>query len=185
MKLPESAVRVFKGVIFDVYQWPQKMFDGSTETFEMLKRPSTVTVLATHGESIIVHEEEQPGKPPFVTIPGGRREEGEDPLATAKRELLEESGMESDDWEELRVYSPATKIDWEIYVFVARNCRKVADQMLDVGEKIRVREVSWEEFLQIACGERFSETELGAEIMRLRLDPDQSKMDAFRKKIFR
>ena len=92
--------------------------------------------------------------------------------------------MESDDWEQLRVYSPAVKIDWEIYVFVARKCRKVAEQSLDVGEKISVREVSWEEFLQIASSAQFSETELAAEIMRMRLDADQSKLEAFRKQIF-
>ncbi len=38
MKIPPNAKRVFKGIIFDVYQWQQKMFDGSKETFEMLKR---------------------------------------------------------------------------------------------------------------------------------------------------
>ena len=33
MKLPEQAKKVFDGEIFDVYQWDQEMYDGSTETF--------------------------------------------------------------------------------------------------------------------------------------------------------
>jgi len=41
MKLTSQAQRVFKGIIFDVYQWKQKMFDGSQGIFEMLKRPDT------------------------------------------------------------------------------------------------------------------------------------------------
>lgn len=37
MKLPPQAKKVFTGQIFDVYQWEQEMYDGSFETFEMLK----------------------------------------------------------------------------------------------------------------------------------------------------
>ena len=51
-KLPKNARRVFKGEIFEVWQWPQKMYDGSTETFEMLKRPDTTQVIATVGDKI-------------------------------------------------------------------------------------------------------------------------------------
>ena len=44
--IPEQAELKFHGVIFDVYQWPQEMFDGSTETFEMLRRADTVKIIA-------------------------------------------------------------------------------------------------------------------------------------------
>ena len=40
--IPPEADRVFRGEIYEVYQWPQKMPDGSVETFEMLRRPDTV-----------------------------------------------------------------------------------------------------------------------------------------------
>jgi len=43
-----------------VYQWPQKMFDGSTATFEMIKRPDTVQIIATVGNKILMTQEEQP-----------------------------------------------------------------------------------------------------------------------------
>ena len=32
--VPDGATRVFQGEIFGVYQWPQQLFDGSTDTFE-------------------------------------------------------------------------------------------------------------------------------------------------------
>lgn len=44
--IPEQAELKFHGVIFDVYQWPQEMFDGSVETFEMLRRADTVKIMA-------------------------------------------------------------------------------------------------------------------------------------------
>ena len=40
-QLPKNAKRVFKGKIFDVYQWDQKMFDNSVEIFEKMKRTDT------------------------------------------------------------------------------------------------------------------------------------------------
>ena len=102
MKIPPEAKCVFKGIIFDVYQWEQKMFDGSTATFEMLKRPNTLQVIAADENYIYLGQEEQPGKGPFFSLFGGRQEPGEDPLAGAKRELLEESGLAADDWELLK-----------------------------------------------------------------------------------
>ncbi len=43
--IPDSAKRMFEGIIFDVYQWKQTQFDGTTRDFEMLKRPDTVVIL--------------------------------------------------------------------------------------------------------------------------------------------
>ncbi len=42
--MPANAKRVFKGVVFDTYQWEQDMYDGTKKTFEKLKRPDTVVV---------------------------------------------------------------------------------------------------------------------------------------------
>ena len=92
MKIPEVAKCVFQGIFFDVYHWPQDMYDGSTRTFEMLKRKPSVDIIATQGDRILLTEEEQPNKGKFVSIPGGQLEEGESFLACAKRELLEETG---------------------------------------------------------------------------------------------
>lgn len=99
MKIPPQAKRVFKGIIFDVYHWQQKMFDGSEETFEMLKRVNTIEVISIKDGKICISHQSQPTKKDFYSLFGGRAEEGEEPLTTAKRELLEESGMTSDSWE--------------------------------------------------------------------------------------
>jgi len=50
---------VFKGVVFDVYQWEQKMFDGSYEIFEKLKRKDTAMVIPIKkdGKIIITKQE--------------------------------------------------------------------------------------------------------------------------------
>ena len=43
--IPKQAECKFRGELFDVYQWPQKLFDGSMSTFEMLKRDDTVVIV--------------------------------------------------------------------------------------------------------------------------------------------
>ena len=54
-KLPENAKLTFKGEIWKVYQWPQKMFDGTTATFEGLKhRKNGVKIIAIHQGKIIM-----------------------------------------------------------------------------------------------------------------------------------
>src|SRR3989344_4305397 len=97
--LPEHAKRVFKGAVFDVYQWEQELYDGTHKTFEKLKRPDTVVVFPVLDDGkILLTEQEQPGKEPFIGATGGKVEEGEDILEAVKRELLEESGYEAEEF---------------------------------------------------------------------------------------
>ncbi|HEX8931777.1 MAG TPA: NUDIX hydrolase [Patescibacteria group bacterium] len=149
MKVPASAQKVFQGVIFSVYQWQQQMFDGTTEIFEMLKRPNTIEIIATQGDKILLSRQSQPTKHNYYALFGGRAEENEEPLVTAQRELLEESGLVSDDWELIKIYQPMHKIDWEIYLFVARNCKKIGEPDLDPGERIETISCSFSEFVKI------------------------------------
>ncbi len=63
----------------------------------------------------------------------------EDAFMAAKRELLEETGHESDEWKYLlSVPSNASLADNYAHLFVARNCRKVSGQDLDVTEFLNV-----------------------------------------------
>ena len=97
--IPEKAERVFKGQIFDVYQWQQEMFDGSYETFEMLKRPDTVKVIALKEEKIIICEEQQPNTQVSLMYQRTDMTTIRNPIGAAKRELWKKTGMAFADWE--------------------------------------------------------------------------------------
>lgn len=156
MKIPPQAKKVFEGVIFDVYQWDQEMYDGSIEIFEKLKRADTVTIIATHDDKVYLSRQIQPDRNKyFFSCFGGRVDMGEDPLEAAKRELLEEAGMSSDDWNLLTSDSLISKIDWSTYIYIAKNCQTVAPQKLDNGEKIEIIEMGFEEFLDKIYDEEF------------------------------
>ena len=153
--IPKNAKKVFEGVIFDVYQWDQTMFDGSTETFEMLRRPDTVKILAIKEGKIIVLRQEQPdSNKAFYDTPGGRHDvDSEDELQAAQRETLEETGMSFKNWKLVEVTQPTAKIDYFIYIFVAWEVEKITDQTLDNGEKIEVLELTLDELRQLGRGD--------------------------------
>ena len=137
--IPDNATRVFEGKIFDVYQWPQKMFDGSTATFEMLKRPDTVLVVAIKDNKLVMVDDEQPNRPPQIQFPGGRVDkEDESWLAAAKRELLEETGFSFASWKMIEVHQPMSKIEQFVVWFLATDYISEQSTHLDGGEKITV-----------------------------------------------
>ncbi len=145
--IPKEAELVFEGNLFDVYQWQQEMFDGSFQTFEMLRRPDATLIIAIDGDQIVLLDEEQPGG--IVQnnrLPGGRIEPGEDPLKGAKRELEEEIGERYSKWALLEVTQPAIKIEWFVYIYVATDKIDTVPTAHEPGEKIMIKRVSFDEF---------------------------------------
>lgn len=69
----------------------------------------------------------------------GSKESAESALDCAKRELMEETGYVSDEWDHLiTIPSNATVSDNYAYVYSAKNCRKVGNQHLDETECLNV-----------------------------------------------
>jgi ADP-ribose pyrophosphatase len=173
--LPANAKRVFQGIIFDVYQWQQQMFDGNEKTFEVLTRPDTVCVIATTADQkIIVIEEEQPGgREPFITIPGGRNDKDEDSLTAAKRELLEETGMTSDSWQLWFSEQPLVKIKYSVHFFIAKHCQLTSEQRLDDGEKITIKSVTMDEFIDLWDSPEFHYSQIATKLLQAKYESEK------------
>jgi ADP-ribose pyrophosphatase len=150
--IPKEAKRVFKGVIFDVYQWQQEKFDGSFATYEMIKRPDTVNVLAIKDDKIVIIRDEQPSRPAVLTLPGGRHDvASETELDCAKREMHEETGMRFKNWKLISVKQEHAKIEYFYYIFLATDFEGQDEPHVDAGgEKIEVMEVSLQELKESA-----------------------------------
>lgn len=153
--IPPQAVQAFKGIIFDTYQWEQELFDGSKTTYEMLKRPDSVRVLAIVDGKIVITKQEQSFVGNFIDLPGGFHDrEGENELDAAKRELKEETGVECKHWKLLEAVQLQNKIEQFNYLFLAYdavegNTVETRTQKLDAAEKVEVLYLSLEEVKQI------------------------------------
>ncbi len=149
--IPRHAKLVFKGLLFEIYHWQQKMFDGSFETFEAVKRKHrTVVIIPTVKNKIVVLRQKQPNTKWFYCTPSGRMDvPKESPKACALRELLEETGMKPESIKLWKKIIRNGKIQHTIYFFIARNCQVVTGQKLDAGEKIKVEYFSFDKFLKI------------------------------------
>ena len=53
---------------------------------------------------------------------------------------MEETGYEAQEYVLWKSLQPVSKIEWAVYVFVARGLKKVSDLHLDAGEKIELME---------------------------------------------
>ena len=156
--IPENAKQVFSGKIFDVYQWPQLLFDGTTETFEMLRRKDTVKIIAVKDNKIIITRQKQPRKDWFYDFPGGRNDNpAENELDAAKREMLEETGMTFHAWRLIEINQPFLKIDWLVYTFLATDFIKQTSQTLDGGELIEVEEIDFKELKSLTNSKKNQE----------------------------
>lgn len=167
--IPTNAKLVFKWKIFDVYQWEQIMFDWTTKIFEKLKRNDTIDVLAiTQDKKILILEEKQPWRKPFLWLIWWTCENWETPLQTAKRELLEETWYISNEWKLFKKSQISSKIIYNSNIFIAKNCKKIQKQNLDEGwEIIKVKKVSWTKFLEIIINPKFKVKELTLEILKM------------------
>ena len=148
--IPPEAKLVFRGEIYEVHQWPQKMPDGSVKTFEMLRRPDTVMVIALDeaGDALVIDEKQPGGIVRNNHLPVGRVDSSDESVqAAAQRELREETGWTFANWELLDVVQMEKKIERFTYLFLATGALHRAAQHLDAGENITVRSAPLAEVL--------------------------------------
>lgn len=114
---------------------------GATLTYTSLILPNAVAVLAqtTDGLYILNREYRHPTEQALLGPPGGRIDEGEDPIQSAQRELYEETGYWSDEIELLGSCHPFPGLaNQRIFYLWAKNARLRSDQQLEPFEFIQV-----------------------------------------------
>lgn len=95
-----------------------------TYSYMELPHPAvTIIAVDNKGRILLQQNHRYTLKQKLWEVPSGHSD-GEKPLVAAKRELLEESGLESDDWSDLGEARLACGVaDIHHYLFLARNVR--------------------------------------------------------------
>lgn len=118
------------------------------DEFYILEYPTWVNVIALtpEGRMVMVRQYRHGLQDVFVELCAGCVEPGEEPLAAAKRELLEETGYAGGEWEALDVLSAnPTSMTNLNHTFIARGVTLQGEQHLDESEDIAVELYSQEE----------------------------------------
>lgn len=110
---------------------------GHYDYYIFMAKASAVVILAlTENEQYIINEEyRHPVKKILLCCAGGYIDQGEDPLAAAKRELVEETGYHTDDLALLGTAYPYPGIsDQKIYYVLAKKCMKIKSPQPEIAE---------------------------------------------------
>ena len=133
-----SSTLVYDGGLLKVMRDAIRLPDGGEAWREYVVYPGAVMMLAFLDEDTILLERQYryPHGRHFIELPAGKLEPDEPPLATARRELVEECGYEADDWWEIASLTPSVGYSNEtIVLYGARRLRHVGARP-DVGEHL-------------------------------------------------
>lgn len=147
---PPHATKSWQGHIHTAWEWSQELFDGSTQTFECITRQdSTSALVFLENGNVLLTKQQQPSRPAFIDIPGGRIDDTEDHLSACKRELEEETGYGAadDDWMLWNMYAHRGSFRFEQSLFIVRRAKQLHTAHADAGEKIETISVTWNELI--------------------------------------
>jgi ADP-ribose pyrophosphatase len=114
---PDDTRTVYDGKLFDVVleRW------GDHER-EIVEHPGAVAIVAVDGDGMValVRQRREAARKELLELPAGTLEDGEQPLASAKRELKEETGLTGGTWRELIAFYTTPGFCRErMYLFLA------------------------------------------------------------------
>jgi 8-oxo-dGTP pyrophosphatase MutT (NUDIX family) len=135
---------LYEGKLIQVRRQRFRHADGEVVDREIVHHNGAVGIVAHDGDSVwlVRQPREAVGEPDLLEIPAGRLDrEGEEPLATAQRELAEEIGRGARSWRPiLDYYSSAGFTDERVYLFGATDLHPAS---ADSGEDERIEVVPW------------------------------------------
>ena len=151
-----SSEIVYAGEFIQVKRDSSLLIDGSEAKRENVVHPGAAMILPLFGDRSILLERQYRYAVGMhcIEFPAGRSERGEAPIATAKRELAEETGYVADTWENLGVIHPGVGYTNEkIHIFLAKDL-KMTTVSRDEGEFLETFRISLDEaVVRLKAGE--------------------------------
>ena len=120
---PLTSELVYDGELLKVRADTVLLPNGKTARREWIQHPGAVVMVPMLDARTVLLERQYryPLRRHFYELPAGKIEPGEDPLATAKRELIEECGYAAGSWQHLLTLHPCIGYaDERIELYLAR-----------------------------------------------------------------
>lgn len=136
----ENVQGIYNGRVVNFHVDDITLCNGEKATRECVDHPGGVGIIALTDDEYVymVRQFRYPYKESIYEIPAGKREKGEDPLETGKRELQEECGVVAENYIDLgRIYPSPGYTNEEIYLYAATGLTEV-EQNLDEDEFLQV-----------------------------------------------
>jgi ADP-ribose pyrophosphatase len=134
---------IHTGRVFDFTVENVTFSDDLTLDLEVIRHPGASAVVAlTDDRHVLMLRQYRHAVGGYIwEIPAGTFNGREEPLACARRELIEETGYQADSWEPMGAVTPlAGYSDERIYLYLARDLAP-AEQNLDPDEILEVHRV--------------------------------------------
>lgn len=146
-----SSKYVFRGKILNVRVDAVLLPDGRESTREVVEYSGAVAVVALTAamEVVLVRQYRYPIGRGLIEVPAGKIEEGEEPEACARRELMEEAGYKAGSWRCLgRFYSTPGFTSELMHLYLAQDLT-LYEQAPDEDEFVQVVRVPFEKALEM------------------------------------
>lgn len=129
---------------------------GKTFTKDFIERNPSVFILPINdnGEIYVESQYRDAFGKTILEVVAGNMEEHADPLETAKRELLEETGLTAKEWKQIATWELSVNMNSPLYVFVAQNITE-GRPVPDDDEEIEIIKMPFEEAVQKAVAGEF------------------------------
>jgi ADP-ribose pyrophosphatase len=152
----ETATTLHRGRVFHLRAERHLLEDGRRLAIDAVRHPGAAAIvpLTSDRRVLLLRQFRCVINATIWEIPAGTLEPGEEPLAAARRELVEETGHAAANWESLGAITPVPSYSDEvIHLYLAWDLRPAAGR-LDPDEILEVQAVDWSEALaMIARGE--------------------------------
>jgi 8-oxo-dGTP pyrophosphatase MutT (NUDIX family) len=136
---------VYEGRVWDVRNDTFR-YNGEDLLRQYVDHPGAAAIVALDDESrvLLIQQYRHPIRHRDWEIPAGLLDkEGESPLETAKRELIEEADLHADDWEELvSIFTTPGGNDEVVHLFLARGLTPVGEAHAREAEEADIR-IEW------------------------------------------
>jgi ADP-ribose pyrophosphatase len=120
----EAEREVYRGRVIRLVERDLRLPNGRRTKFSIVEHPGAVAIVPVfeNGDVMLLRQFRPSVAEELYEIPAGTLEKGETPLATAKREIVEETGHRAKTWSKLGEFYTAPGFCTELmHVFVAKD----------------------------------------------------------------